>query len=110
MFFGLFALVMKITFNMGNNSELNVNIHFITDSLSLYLVVSSILLSILNCTHKPLCDSNSNQMTLFLQSQDEDIDLSKYRCKVSKTQIKHSQFVTDVIEEETDIDQLVIFK
>ena len=104
MFFtlGLFALVTKITFNMGNN---NVSNHSITDSWSSYLVLSSILLSILNWNTQPLCDSNSNRMAVFLQSQDEDVDLNKYRSKVSKTQIKHSQFVVNAINEETAVDQ-----
>ena len=67
--------------------------------------MASILLSILNWKTQPLYDSKSNKMVLCLRSQDEDIDLNKYRCKVLKTPIKHSQFVTNVIQEETDVDQ-----
>ena len=98
----LFVLLIKITLNMGSNScgTVSVHIHSITNSCS-YLTVSLLLITIIGNT-KSLNDNDDNNIILFLESQDEAVDLTKYRCKVTKSQIKHSNLVAYSIEDQLD--------
>ena len=51
-----------------------------TTKSCLYLMVSLLLMVVIGNTQL-LDDSDDNNVVLFLESQDEDVDLTKHRCK-----------------------------
>ena len=61
---------------------------------------SLILIAVIVMANTQSLDDNS--IVLFLQSDDRHLDLDDYRCKVPKSQTRHSTFVTQLIAEEID--------